>query len=138
MKPIAVFVGNKCSNSFIKTITEGFEVGYLEIEHMGQLPVDDKEVIFFHPRVKDMNPQWLTEDRVENFTKFEFPDNAYYVFAADYGDIIDDIGFNAPNLAENSRWVKIPTKKNFKSLNGHIAAGIVFWEYFKRKGELSL
>jgi len=133
-----VFVSVKDKDEELKILAKGFEFKYLKVENTGQLPSDGKQVIFFHPRVKDMNPPWLPEDRVENFKDFDFPSDAYYIFADDYGDITSDVEFNAPNLTINSRWVKIPTKKEFKSLHTHIAAGIVLWEYFKRKGDLTL
>lgn len=136
--PTLVFVSLKDKDLSIKTLAEGFNFKYLKVENTGQLPNDDKQIIFFHPRVKDMNPPWLTEERVENFKDFDFPNNAYYIFNDDYGDITSDVEFNAPDLAKNSRWVKIPTKKDFKSLNTDIAAGIILWEHFKRNGDMTL
>jgi len=133
-----VFVSIKNDDKYLKTLAEGFNFDYLRVETTGHLPKDDNEMIFFHPRAKDMNPPWLPVERVENFKDFDFPSDAYYIFADDYGDIISDVSFNAPELAQDSRWVKIPTKKEFKSLHTHIAAGIVLWEYFKRKGDLTL
>jgi len=133
-----VFVSTKNEDEELRILAEGFNFDYLKVENTGQLPSDGNQMIFFHPRVKDMNPLWLTVERVENFKDFDFPDNAYYIFADDYGDITSDIENNAPNLTKNSRWVKIPTKKEFKSLHTHIAAGIVLWEYFKRKDSLTL
>jgi len=136
--PTLVFVSPKNEDEVIKTLTVGFDFKYLKVDNTGHLPNDGKQMIFFHPRVKDMNPPWLTEERVENFKDFDFPSDAYYIFTDDYGDITSDVEFNAPNLTQNSRWVKIPTRKDFKSLHTNISAGIVLWEYFKRKGDLTL
>jgi len=117
---------------YIKTAAEGFEVDYVEITNMGNLQ-DYGEVIIFHPRTVDNNPDWLPPEKVEDFRKFDFPDKAVYVFPADYGNIIADIEENASYLKKTARWVKIPTKEDFKSIHGHQAAAIVLWEYYKRK-----
>ena len=118
--------------TYIKTITEGFEVGYLEVDTLLDIPTD-RPIIFFHPRSHDMNPTWLPPDRIEDFQDFDYPQDAYLVFGSDFDfSITQEIERDAPYLMADSRWIKIPTKKEFKSLHGHVAAGIVLWEYYKR------
>ncbi len=118
--------------SYIGTVSEGFEAKYLEIENISDLPTD-KTPIFFHPRSHDQNPDWLPPERVEDFQDFDFPDNVYLVFSSDYSySITKELSDKAQYLIKTSRWVKIPTKKDFKSLHGHQAAAIVLWEYYKR------
>jgi len=124
--------------SYIETVTKGFETDYLEIEDISELPID-KPIIIFHPRTHDNNPEWLPPKRVENFMDFDFPEDAYYVIAGDFGtDIAGDIDYKAGYLKDKTRWVKIPTKKDFKSLHGHQAVAIILWERWKRKGDTSL
>jgi len=123
---------NPQKKTYIATAAEGFEVDYIELTTIGNLP-ELGEVIIFHPRTEDNNPDWLPKERVEDFRKFDFPEDAVYVFAADYGNIIKDIEDNASYLKKTARWVKIPTKEDFKSIHGHQAAAIVLWEYYKRK-----
>ena len=118
--------------SYIRTIANGFEMDYKEIDDVVEIPVD-KPVIFFHPRTHDMNPDWLPPERVEDFQKFDYPKDVYLFFGPDFQySITTEIATKAPYLKEKSRWVKIPTKKDFKSLHGHQAAAIVCWEYYKR------
>ena len=105
-----VAIDPKENEKFFKTTTEGFEAELMIVDNLGQMPIDDKEIIIFHPRTKDMNPHWLTEEKVEDFNKFDFPEDAYYIFGADFGNIINDIEINAPSFMEKARWVKIPTK----------------------------
>jgi len=132
-------VGDKqLKRSYIETVSIGFEVEYLELEHLFDLPAD-KPIIIFHPRQKNDNPSWLPPERVEDFIDFDFPDNAYYVFNSDYGNIIDEIEKKCRHLIENSRWVKIPTKsEDFQSIHGHQAAAIVLWELYKKHGKATL
>ncbi len=119
--------------SYIGTVATGFEAEYLEIEDIAELPID-KPSIFFHPRTHDQNPEWLPPEKVENFLEFDFPEDVYLVFAPDFAySITEEITNKAKYLVEKSRWIKIPTKKEFKSLHGHEAAAIVMWEYYKRK-----
>ncbi len=118
--------------SYIETVAKGFGAEYLEIDDIGDLPID-KPVIFFHPRTHDMNPDWLPPERVEDFQDFDYPDNVYLVFSSDFKySITQEISDKAQYLKDKSRWIKIPTIKDFKSLHGHQAAAIVVWEYFKR------
>jgi len=118
--------------SYIETVAKGFGAEYLEITDIGDLPVD-KPVIFFHPRTHDMNPDWLPPERVEDFQDFDYPDNVYLVFSSDFKySITKEIDDKAQYLKDKSRWIKIPTEKDFKSLHGHQAAAIVVWEYFKK------
>ncbi len=118
--------------SYIETVAKGFGAEYLEIDDIGDLPID-KPVIFFHPRTHDMNPDWLPPERVEDFQDFDYPDNVYLVFSSDFKySITQEISDKAQYLKEKSRWIKIPTEKDFKSLHGHQAAAIVVWEYFKK------
>ena len=120
------------SYSYLETVATGFEMDYLEVEDVVEIPVD-KPLIIFHPRTHDQNPEWLPPERVEDFQDFDYPD-AYLFFAPDYSySITEEIDTKAQHLKEKSRWVKIPTKKDFKSLHGHQAAAIVCWEYFKRQ-----
>jgi len=118
--------------SYLETIAKGFEMDYLEINDVVEIPVD-KPVIFFHPRTHDQNPDWLPPERVEDFQDFDYPKDVYLFFGPDFQySITEQIETKAQYLKEKSRWVKIPTKKDFKSLHGHQAAAIVCWEYFKR------
>jgi len=124
--------------SYIETIAIGFEVDYLEIDDIGDLPVD-RPIVFFHPRTHDMNPDWLPPERVEDFQDFDFPQDVYLVFSSDFKySITKEISDKAQYLKKDSRWVKIPTKKDFKSLHGHQAAAIVMWEYYKRKENIDI
>jgi len=119
--------------SYLQTVAEGFEMDYIEVEDVVEIPVD-KPIIFFHPRTHDQNPDWLPPERVEDFQDFDFPDDVYLFFGPDFQySITQEISTKAQYLKEKSRWVKIPTKKDFKSLHGHQAAAIVCWGYFKRK-----
>ena len=126
------------NEKFFKTTTEGFEVELMIVDDLGQMPIDNKDIIIFHPRTKDMNPIWLTEEKVEDFNNFDFPENSYYIFGAEYGNIINDIEVNAPSFMDRARWIKIPTKKDFKSLQAHVACGIVLWERYKKLGKATL
>jgi len=123
----------------INAITaEAFDAEYLQIAGIEDIPVD-KPIIIFHPRKFDMNPKWLTPEKVENFNDFDFPEDAYYVIAADHNsDIAKDINDKAHYLQDKIRWVRIPTKKwekeGFKSINGCIALGIILWERYKKLG----
>lgn len=129
---IAILPTKQDGYSYIETVSKGFGVEYLEITDIGDLPVD-KPVIFFHPRTHDQNPDWLPPERIEDFQKFDYPDNVYLVFSSDFKySITKEISEKAQYLKDKSRWIKIPTEKNFKSLHGHQAAAIVVWEYFKR------
>lgn len=124
--------------SYIETVSKGFEVDYIEIDDIGDLPVD-KPIIFFHPRTHDQNPDWLMAKKVEDFQDFDFPQDAYLVFSSDFRySITKEISDKAQYLIKDSRWVKIPTKKDFKSLHGHQAAAIVMWEYYKRKSNIDI
>lgn len=133
-----IAIDPKENEKFFKSTTEGFEADLMMVDNLGQMPIDDKDIIIFHPRTKDMNPPWLTEEKVEDFNKFDFPEDAYYIFGSDYGNIINDIEISAPSFKDRARWVKIPTKKDFKSLRGHVACGIVLWERYKRLGKATL
>jgi len=126
-------------HSYLKTISEGFEADYLELTDLYDLP-DDKPVIIFHPRQMSDNPQWLPPDKVEDFAKFDFPEDAYYIFNKDYSaSIVNEIESKAPQLIKKARWVKIPTKSDkFSSIHGHQAATIVLWERYKRLGKATL
>lgn len=138
MMVIIVAIDPQENEKFFKSTAEGFEAELMLVDHLGQMPIDDKEIIIFHPRTKDMNPMWLKEEKVEDFTKFDFPEDAYYIFGADFGNITNDIEFNAPSYMDKARWVKIPTKKDFKSIQAHVALGIVLWERYKRLGKATL
>ncbi len=119
--------------SYTETVAKGFEMDYMEIDDVVEIPVD-KPIIFFHPRTHDQNPDWLPPERVEDFQDFDFPEDVYLFFGPDYSySITGEIRDKAPYLKEKSRWIKIPTNKDFKSLHGHQAAAIVCWEYYKRK-----
>lgn len=133
-----VAIDPKETEKFFKTTAEGFEANLMLVDNLGQMPIDNKDIIIFHPRTRDMNPPWLTEKKIEDFNDFNFPEDAYYIFGSDFGNIINDIEINAPAFMEKARWVKIPTKKDFKSLQGHVALGIVLWERYKRLGKASL
>jgi len=129
---VAILPTKQDGYSYIETVAKGFGAEYLEINDIGDLPVD-KPIIFFHPRTHDQNPDWLPPERVEDFQKFDYPDNVYLVFSSDFKySITKEIDDKAQYLKEKSRWIKIPTKKDFKSLHGHQAAAIVVWEYFKK------
>jgi len=119
--------------SYIETVAKGFGAEYLEINDIGDLPTD-KIMVFFHPRTHDQNPDWLPPERVEDFQDFDFPEDAYYIFSSDFTySITKEISDKAQYIIEPSRWVKIPTEKEYKSLHGHQAAAIVMWEYYRRK-----
>ena len=126
--------------SYIETLTQAFESDYMELEDMNGLPEDDKQVVIFHPRKYDDNPDWLTPEKVENFNDFDFPEVAYYVFNSDYdSDIIQDISDNFPPLKDKARWVRIPTVKwergGFTSIHAQTACAIVLWERWKKLGK---
>jgi len=123
--------------SYIETVAKGFEMDYLEIDDVTEIPID-KPIIFFHPRTHDMNPKWLPPERIEDFQDFDYPEDVYLFFAPDFTySITEEISNKAQYINDDknikTRWIKIPTKKDFKSLHGHQTAAIVCWEYYKRK-----
>jgi len=127
-------------DTYMKVVSQGFEVDYLEVDNLGDIPDDGKLIVIFHPRTDDNNPDWLKNKDVENSTDFDFPEDAYYVFGKDYNyEVIADIESHIPHRRSNMRWVKIPTEKlTFKSLHAHVAAGIILWERYKKLNKNTL
>jgi len=119
-------------DTYMQIVSDGFEVDYLSVDNLGEIPDDGKLLVIFHPRTHDQNPDWLPPEDVENLTCFDYPEDAYYVFGKDYNyQIIADIESHIPHRRKNMRWCKIPTEKlKFKSIHAHVAAGIVLWERY--------
>lgn len=103
------------------------------IENIKDLNVPAKDVIIFHPRATHGNPEWFKE--VENFMDFDFPEDKYYVFGSDSGNIIEDIDKNKSEF-KTCRFVKVPVGQGFRSIHAHIVCAIVLWERFKRRSTI--
>ncbi len=102
-----------------------FRCGYEDIENVSEIKTD-REVIIFYPDKSDC-PDWI---KLEDFNSIEFthPEEAYYVFGEDAGDLAGEIEKDNPKL-KNARFVTIPCKEGL-SMHAVIACAIALYDLF--------